>query len=86
MKTSCFNDLSLTLKRKIIREFATPVVSIEYYDHRIDLFSLHTSLIECYQNISTGMIEKISEASYRDLEKYLSRIMIGNLKLNLKKR
>jgi len=86
MKTSCFNDLSLTLKRKIIREFATPVVSIEYYDHRIDLFSLHTSLIECYQNISTGMIEKISEASYRDLDKYLSRIMIGNLKLNLKKR
>ena len=79
MKSSCFNDLSLSLKRKIIREFATPVVSIEYYDHRIDLFSLHTSLIECYQNISTGLIEKITEANYHDLDKYLSRIVIGNL-------
>ncbi len=85
MKTNCFNDLSLELKGKIIDEFATALLSIEYYDYRIDLFALNAILIERYQRIESGEIEKIHEAEYRDLDKYLSRIVIGNLKKHLEK-
>jgi len=85
MKKPCFNDLSPALKSKIIDEFATPLLSIEYYDHRIDLFELNSMLIERYENIDSLEIEKIHQADYRDLDKYLSRIAIGNLKKHLAK-
>jgi hypothetical protein len=84
METSSFNKLSLHLKAKVIHEFASPVLSIEYYDHRINLFALNSSLIEHYQNLETGRVDKIAEAGYHDLDKYLSRIVIGSLKINLK--
>lgn len=84
MKKTYFNDLSLELKSKIIDEFATPLASIEYYDHRVDLFALNSLLIERYENISTDAVEKIVQAEYTDLDKYLSRIIIGNLKKGLK--
>ena len=86
MKKTYFNDLSLELKGKIISEFATPLLSIEYYDHRIDLFGLNSILIEQYENIESGQTEKIVQASYADIDKYLSRIMIGDLKKKLKER
>lgn len=79
MKNSSFNDLSPDLKHKIVEEFATPVVSLEYYDYRIDLFELNSHLIEQYQHIETGRIERITEATYADLDKYLGQIIIGNL-------
>ena len=84
MKKTYFNDLSPELKSKIIDEFATPLASIEYYDHRVDLFALNALLIERYQNIASGEIENIAQAEYADLDKYLSRIVIGNLKKGLK--
>lgn len=84
MKKTYFNDLSLELKSKIITEFATPLASIEHYDHRIDLFALNSLLIERFENISTGEIEKIAQAEYADLDKYLSRFVIGNLKKGLR--
>lgn len=85
MKKNCFGDLSLELKGRIIEDFATPLMSIEYYDYRIDLFNLNTTFIERYQNIDSGKIEKITEANYHDLDKYLSRIVVGSLKKNLKR-
>ncbi len=85
MKRNCFNDLSLELKGKIVDEFASALLSIEYYDYRIDLFALNSIFIERYQHIESGNVEKIREAEYRDLDKYLSRIVIGNLKRHLAK-
>jgi hypothetical protein len=85
MKKNCFNDLSLELKSKIVEEFAIPLLSIEYYDYRLDLFALNAMLIERFENIDSRQVEKISQAAYRDLDKYLSRIVIGNLKKHLQK-
>ena len=82
-KKNSFAALSLELKASIIEEFASPLISIEYYDHRIDLFSLNTLLIERHRNIDSGQIEKITEATYHELDKYLSRIVIGKLKEHL---
>ena len=64
-------------------EFASPLLSIEYYDYRVDLFSLNSLLIERYQNIETEEVERIFVAEYADLDKYLSQIMIGRLKKSL---
>ncbi len=83
MKKTSFNDLSLELRTSIVDEFASPLLSIEYYDYRVDLFSLNSLLIERYQNIETEEVERIFVAEYADLDKYLSQIMIGRLKKSL---
>lgn len=83
MKKTSFNDLSLELRTSIVDEFASPLLSIEYYDYRADLFSLNSLLIERYQNIETEEVERIFVAEYADLDKYLSQIMIGRLKKSL---
>lgn len=84
MITSCFNDLPLALKADLINDFGRLVLSIEHYDYRVDLISLEGIFIEQYENIDNRKIEKITLASYHDLDKYLSRIVIGSLKKRLK--
>lgn len=81
MKAARFNELTLVDKAWLVSEFGELLVSIEYYDYRIFLFSLNSHLIEMFQNIDSRQIEKISVASYKDLDKYLSRILIGSLKI-----
>lgn len=81
MKAARFNELTLVDKAWLVSEFGDLLVSIEYYDYRIFLFSLNSHLIEMFQNIDSRQIEKISVASYKDLDKYLSRILIGSLKI-----
>lgn len=80
MKPARFNELTLVDKAWLVAEFGQQLLSIEYYDHRIRLFSLNASFIEIYQNIQTRQIDRISMATYRDIDKYLSRILIGSLK------
>ena len=81
MKAARFNELTLVDKAWLVSEFGDLLVSIEYYDYRIFLFSLNAHFIEMFQNIDSRQIEKISVASYKDLDKYLSRILIGSLKI-----
>lgn len=81
MKAARFNELTLVDKAWLVSEFGDLLVSIEYYDYRIFLFSLNSHLIEMFQNIDSRQIETICVASYKDLDKYLSRILIGSLKI-----
>lgn len=81
MKAARFNELTLVDKAWLVSGFGDLLVSIEYYDYRIFLFSLNSHFIEMFQNIDSRQIEKISVASYKDLDKYLSRILIGSLKI-----
>lgn len=76
MKATNFNELTMVDKAKLIHKSGNILMSIEYYVYRIHLFSLNSSLIELYQNIMTGQIERIEEADYGDLDKYLRRITI----------
>lgn len=80
MKPARFNELTLVDKAWLVAEFGQQLLSIEYYDHRIHLFSLNDSFIEIYQNIDTRQIDRISLATYKDIDKYLSRILIRSLK------
>jgi hypothetical protein len=79
MKKINFNDLSLSNKVLLIDDLATEICSIEFYDHRVYLYSMHTLFIEAYHNIETQEIERISVAEYGDLDKYLSRILLHQL-------
>lgn len=62
-------------------EFGKYLESIEFYDYWIHLYALNGNFIEIYYNIHTRQIEKIAMVDYPDLDKYLSRIVIQNVKL-----
>ena len=81
MKATRFNELTLVDKAWLVSEFGDLLLSIEYYDFRIFLFSLNDHFVEMYQNIDSRQIDKICIASYKDMDKYLSRILIGTLKV-----
>lgn len=84
MEAGKFNELKLVDKAWLLYEFGDYLLSIEYYDHRISLHALNSNIVEMYQNIDTNEIVRISIASYGDLDKYLSRIVIGSAKQNIK--
>ena len=79
MKAARFNELTLVDKAWLVSEFGKLLVSIEYYDHRIFLYSLNSHFIELHQNIDSRQMDRICIADYKDLDKYLSRILIGSL-------
>ena len=79
MRAARFNELTLTDKSWLVSEFGKLLLSIEHYEHRIKLYSLNGHFIEMYQNIETRQVERFSVASYKDMDKYLSRIIIGSL-------
>lgn len=82
MKTTQFNKLTLVDRAWLVYEFGEFLMSIEHYDYRINLYALNDQLIELFQNIDTRQIERIQLASYDGLDKYLTRIILGNLKRN----
>jgi hypothetical protein len=80
-----FNDLSMHDKQVLVDDFSTELCSIEFYDHRVHLYSLDAILIEAYHNIDSGEIERITVANYGDLDKFLTRIRIQPLYQRAKK-
>ncbi|HEY0654371.1 MAG TPA: hypothetical protein VGD65_14625 [Chryseosolibacter sp.] len=80
MKQARFDELSLEDKALLVYEFASPLMSIEFYDFRVHLFSLNGHFIELYQNIETRQIHRIATAPYSALDKYLPRILLGTLR------
>jgi uncharacterized protein YutE (UPF0331/DUF86 family) len=71
-----FDNLSLHDKTLLIEDAATHIFSIEFYDHRVHLYSLNNLFIEAYHNIDTKKVDRISVASIGDLDKFLSRIIL----------
>lgn len=80
MRQVKFNELPLTDKALLMAEFGAYLESIEFYDYWVHLYALHSNFIEVYYNIHTRQIEKISLVEYADLDKYLSRILLRNLR------
>jgi hypothetical protein len=80
MRQVKFNELPLTDKALLVSEFGMFLESIEYYDYRIHLYSLNANFIEIYYNILSRQIERIILIDYQGLDKYLSRILMPNLR------
>ena len=85
MKAGKFDELTLADKYWLVCEYAHYLLSIEHYDYRISLYALNCQFIEVYKNIDTRIIERISVADSNGLNKYLTRILIGNLKKPIKR-
>lgn len=82
MKSARFDNLTMVDKAWLVYEFGDFLMSIEYYDYRVRLYALNSQFIELFENIGTRQIERIQVASQDGLDKYLSRILIRNLKTN----
>jgi hypothetical protein len=85
MKAGAFNQLPLTDKFWLVQEYGHYLLSIEYYDYRVSLCALNSEFVEIYKNIDTRIIEKICIADSRALDKFLTRVIIGNLKGKIKR-
>jgi hypothetical protein len=73
---STFDNLSIADKLLLIEDMGTEICSIEYYDHRVHLYSFNNLFVESFQNIETKDIEKIGVCTYADLDKFLSRVTL----------
>jgi hypothetical protein len=63
-------------KLLLIEDLATELCSIEYYDHRVYLYSLDSFFIEVYQNIENKRIDRITMAGSGDLDKFIAQITL----------
>jgi hypothetical protein len=80
MKNIRFNELPITDRALLVAEFAGFLQSIEFYDYRVHLYNLNNHFVEVYYNITTRAVERISLATYDDLDKFLPRIILPNLR------
>lgn len=79
MNVQAFNNLKTEDKILLIEDMGDMVFSMEFYEHRIYLFSFNAMFIEVYRNLESGKIESINSISLDDLDKFLSQITLGNL-------
>lgn len=79
MNVQAFDNLKTEDKILLLEDMGELVFSMEFYEHRIYLFSFNTMFIEVYRNLESGKIESINSITLDDLDKFLSQITLGNL-------
>ncbi|HEV8512212.1 MAG TPA: hypothetical protein VGQ59_03015 [Cyclobacteriaceae bacterium] len=62
-----------------IWKYGTYLVTIEYYAHKVNLYTVDAEFYEIHYNNVDNEIEKINLATEDDLKKYLSRIELEKL-------
>jgi uncharacterized protein YggT (Ycf19 family) len=79
MKQLIFNELPLTDKAILVAEFGTLVTSIEFYDYWVHLYTLNNNFIEVYYNMQTRQIDRITLATYDEIDKFILNVDLRNL-------
>ena len=79
MIVEAFNKLKTSDKILLIEDMGELVFSMEFYEHRIYLFSFNAMFIEAYKNLETDKFDKINSIGTAELDKFLSQITLGNL-------
>jgi hypothetical protein len=79
MIVEAFDNLKTSDKILLIEDMGELVFSMEFYEHRIYLFSFNAMFIEAYKNLETDKFDKINSIGIADLDKFLSQITLGNL-------
>ena len=74
-----FDKLKTSDKILLIEDMGELVFSMEFYEHRIYLFSFNAMFIEAYKNLETDKFDKINSIGTAELDKFLSQITLGNL-------
>jgi hypothetical protein len=72
-----FNATPIDDRAKYLWENGRYIESLPgYYNHNINLYSLHNYYVEVYLEIGTNEIQLIHAVRTEDLQKYLGRIKI----------
>lgn len=79
MKVTCFDDLSLSKKALILKEFGVFIHSVESQNYKILLYALNHYFVEAYYSFDSNEIEEIRVADYVDLDKYLQQICLWKM-------
>lgn len=79
MNVKAFDNLKIEDKILLLEDMGEQVFSMEFYEHRIYLFSFNSLFVEVYRNLETGKVESINSITLDDLDKFLSQITLGNL-------
>ncbi|HEY0654421.1 MAG TPA: hypothetical protein VGD65_14875 [Chryseosolibacter sp.] len=79
MDVQAFDNLKINEKMLLLEDMGELVFSMEFYEHRIFLYSFDSMFIEAYKNLETNEVEKIHTVSLADLDKFLSQVTLGNL-------
>jgi hypothetical protein len=79
MNIQAFDDLTNKDKILLLEDMGDLVCSIEFYEHRIYLFSFNAMFVEVYKNLESGEVERIDSIVLADLDKFLSQITLRNL-------
>ena len=79
MIVEAFDKLKTSDKILLIEDMGELVFSMEFYEHRIYLFSFNAMFIEAYKNLETDKFDKINSIGTAELDKFLSQITLGNL-------
>jgi hypothetical protein len=79
MNVEAFDRLKIEHKILLIEDMGELVFSMEYYEHRVFLFSFNSLFVEVHKNLETNAIDKMDSIKLGDLDKYLSQITLGNL-------
>lgn len=68
----------------LVSGYGVRLLTIDESSYKVHLFELGSHYIQIFQNSMTGMIESITVATYKDLDKFLHKIPLRRLlrKLN----
>ncbi|HYC86139.1 MAG TPA: hypothetical protein VEB86_12995 [Chryseosolibacter sp.] len=79
MKLKRFNDLAIAEKAWLLKEYGQYLLALQHYGYTVLLYALNQHFIEIFLDPQTRRVEKISAATYKQLDKYLSQIPISRL-------
>lgn len=74
-----FDKLDIDSKSIMLHYNGRMLASVKYYNFRVTLYSVRSSLIEEYYDTHSKEVTRISTAQPHDLKKYLSQININDL-------
>ncbi|HEX8039259.1 MAG TPA: hypothetical protein VF490_08905 [Chryseosolibacter sp.] len=74
MNSIRFNDLTIIEKTMLVSGYGVRLLTIDESAHKVHLYELGSHFIQIYQNSKTRMIESITVATYKDLDKFLHKI------------
>ena len=62
---------------ELLWNIGTYILTIEYHRLKVSLYSLDEEFYEVYYNPIKNEVEKVIQADYDDLKKYLDRIVLA---------
>lgn len=74
-----FEQLSLMDKAQLVWDQGHYITSIEYYQQKINLYSLGAAFIEVIYSPNINEIEAITEATEYEMRKYIGKIELPTI-------